>query len=245
MMKRLIDCRFIVLEQFKIEQGYQPNHALLYITRGEVEFSIQDKKEHAEKNTLISFPDYICFKRKITHPAEFYLIRYEEENDRTLPVGKILVEDKNRLLSTIQYLMRLNDVFGEQQVKDAFLADIFNQIKAETMIANIQKDRVVAVVHYFFEKNLQRKISLNETACVACLSGSGLIAHFKRYVGITPMEYLSTLRLKRAESLLCRTEQPIAQIAAQCGFESPYYFSNSFKKYYGLSPRNYRQKHRI
>ena len=244
-MKSLIDCRYIALDQFKIEEGYQPDHALLYITSGEIEFSIQGKKERAGENTLVSFPDYVHFKRKMLSPAEFYLIRYEEKDDRSMPVGKVKIEDNNRLLSSIQYLLNLNDIFGEQQIKDGFLADIFNQIKAEEIITTTKNDRIVAVAHYFFEKNLHRKITLNETAQAVRLSVSGLIFHFKNCIGMTPMEYLTAMRLEKAEALLCRTGDSIAHIASLCGYESPYYFSNTFKKHKGISPKVYRQKYGI
>ncbi len=76
----------------------------------------------------------------------------------------------------------------------------------------------------------------------ACLSPSGLNHHFKQSVGLTPMEYLAALRLTKAEALLCHTKMPLAEIAALCGFESPYYFSNTFKKHKGEAPTAYRRK---
>ena len=102
-------------------------------------------------------------------------------------------------------------------------------------------DHVTARVRYYFQKNLHQKITLAKAAEVACLSPSGLNHHFKKNMGITPMEYLTALRIQKAEALLTGTDMPIAKIAALCGFESPYYFSNAFKKHQGEAPSAYRR----
>lgn len=65
---------------------------------------------------------------------------------------------------------------------------------------------------------------------------------FKSEMGMTPHNYLISLRMQMAEKLLCSTcgiEQNISQIAYVCGFAEPLYFSRVFKKHFGCSPKNY------
>lgn len=65
---------------------------------------------------------------------------------------------------------------------------------------------------------------------------------FKSEMGMTPHNYLVSLRMQMAEKLLCSTsgdEQNISQIAYVCGFSEPLYFSRVFKKNFGCSPKNY------
>ena len=242
-MKRLIDCRRLELQEFVIKKGYQPKHALFYILSGEIEFFMSGIRCRAGEGTLVSFPDTVYFERKILRPTVFYYVRYEAPATHTLPIGLVNIGDMGRLLSTLQYLLQLSDRVGEEHLKNGFLADIFHQIEIEALLADTAKDRIMARVQYFFEKNLLRKITLDEVAKVACLSPSGLNHHFKKSVGLTPMEYLTALRLKKAEALLCYTRTPVAEIAALCGFESPYYFSNTFKKHVGDTPTEHRRKY--
>lgn len=244
-MKQLIYCRYVALSRFKITEGYQPKDSLFYITSGEIEYRMNDDRERAAENTLVSFPDHLRFERTVLRPAEFYYIQYENPDQHPLPAGKIAIEDTGRLLSTLNYLLQLNSISGQQELKDGLLADIFHQIEAESLLRNLRNDRTVALVHDHFEKNLHRKISLTEAAAVACLSVSGFIAHFKKSTGMTPVEYLTAMRLQRAEGLLIHSDHSVAQIAALCGFENPYYFSNTFKKHKGFSPVAYRKKYRI
>lgn len=238
----LIACRQIAKEQFLLLSGYQPEPTLLYILAGNLELTINGKREQIGSGTLLFFTTNIPFQRRMLTPSVFYHVTFTTEVPNPFPPGRVPVEDNDRLLSTLQYLQQLEDKNGPPALKDAFLADIFHQLEAERLFSPSQSDQTISLVHYFFEKNLHRKITLQEVAETAALSPAGLIYHFKRHVGTTPMEYLTEMRLRRAEALLCRTNDPISTIAFACGFESPYYFSNTFKRRTGLSPRHYRQQ---
>lgn len=68
---------------------------------------------------------------------------------------------------------------------------------------------------------------------------------FKKEMGITPLEYMTSLRMKKAESLLSTMwtrEYSVAEVAWMCGFEDALYFSRVFKKTYGSSPSNFVKK---
>lgn len=65
---------------------------------------------------------------------------------------------------------------------------------------------------------------------------------FKKEMGMSPLDYLISLRMKNAEQLLMATwpdRYSVAEVAAMCGYHNALYFSRVFKKYYGLSPKNY------
>jgi AraC-like DNA-binding protein len=68
---------------------------------------------------------------------------------------------------------------------------------------------------------------------------------FKKEMGITPLEYMTKLRMKKAEQLLsamCNKEYSVAEVAQMCGYEDALYFSRVFKKTYGCSPSNFNKK---
>ena len=68
---------------------------------------------------------------------------------------------------------------------------------------------------------------------------------FKKEVGVSPLEYMTSLRMKSAETLLTAmwtNDYTISEIAQMCGFEDALYFSRVFKKYYGCSPSSYAKK---
>lgn len=62
---------------------------------------------------------------------------------------------------------------------------------------------------------------------------------FKKEMGITPLEYMTSLRMKKAEIMLTTmwgNDYSISEIAELCGFDDALYFSRVFKKYFGKSP---------
>lgn len=65
---------------------------------------------------------------------------------------------------------------------------------------------------------------------------------FKKELGITPHKYLQEKRLKAAADMLCSSyndNESIAEIAQNCGFSEPLYFSRMFKKRFGVAPSHY------
>ncbi|QZE13012.1 response regulator [Halosquirtibacter laminarini] len=85
------------------------------------------------------------------------------------------------------------------------------------------------------------QVSLDHIASKMNLSYSSLYKKTVAETGISPNELLTQKRLKKAESLLQFDEKSIAQIAIECGYADPKYFSKAFKKQYGVSPMNYRR----
>lgn len=62
---------------------------------------------------------------------------------------------------------------------------------------------------------------------------------FKKEVGCTPLEYMTNLRMKKAEMMLTAMwtkDYSVAEIARLCGFDDALYFSRVFKKHFGCSP---------
>ena len=66
---------------------------------------------------------------------------------------------------------------------------------------------------------------------------------FKKYLKVTPYQYLNNLRMNIAAAALIETDHSIAEISKECGFLDSFYFSARFKMIYGSSPRAFRKSH--
>ena len=91
-------------------------------------------------------------------------------------------------------------------------------------------------------RNLAARVTLNGLAKMAGLSVSRLAHLFREQVGMTPQQFLEQQRLERARQLLEMSGRNIGDIAADVGFDNPFYFTLRFKRLTGLSPRDYRKQ---
>lgn len=83
---------------------------------------------------------------------------------------------------------------------------------------------------------------IDEVANFCKLNRNYFSRRFKELIGSTPQEFLIRQRLTNAAELLRITNQPIKNIAEQCGYPNQLHFSQAFKKYYGLAPKEWRRQ---
>jgi len=101
-------------------------------------------------------------------------------------------------------------------------------------------EAVAAYLRRVWSSGVTRPVPLAELAAAGSVSGVQLSRLFRGRFGVGPVTAVELLRLGRAESLLLRSNSPIARIAADCGFADPYHFSRRFRNVYGVSPSGFR-----
>jgi AraC-like DNA-binding protein len=86
----------------------------------------------------------------------------------------------------------------------------------------------------------EHAFTLPELADVAGMSRSVFAAHFASVLAQPPIQYLKTLRLSRAATLLRRTDLPIKVVASQVGYSSRSSFTRAFIAHHGVAPHGFR-----
>ncbi|MGX2961081.1 AraC family transcriptional regulator [Peribacillus sp. JNUCC 23] len=103
-----------------------------------------------------------------------------------------------------------------------------------------QRKQINKVVE-FIEDHIDENLSLDQLAKVSTYSPFHFQRLFKGIIGETPAGYVKRLRLENAAHMLIYEQQiPITQIAYICGFASLSYFTYSFKAYFNMSPKRWR-----
>jgi AraC-like DNA-binding protein len=92
------------------------------------------------------------------------------------------------------------------------------------------------------EENFKLTVDFKEYAQSIGQSYSSFRRRFKHYTGLAPNQYQLETKLRNAKQLLDNSSSSIQDIAQECGFVSPYYFSRYFKSSTGLSPKQYRTR---
>ena len=90
--------------------------------------------------------------------------------------------------------------------------------------------------------HLQSSVTLSELSQQLGVSQSHMRALFRAETGISLGQHLRRLRLQKAMGLLVQSELSITQIAEQCGFDSIFSFSRSFRRFSGMMAKEYRKR---
>jgi len=86
--------------------------------------------------------------------------------------------------------------------------------------------------------------TVDELARIAACSRSAFCSRFNSLVGLPPLRYLTSLRLRRAKELLLTQPMSIARISDTAGYGSVEAFTRAFKRSFGASPAAFRMRHR-
>lgn len=103
------------------------------------------------------------------------------------------------------------------------------------------RDTVPRMLEYI-EHNIARRISNTEIGEALNYNPNYLNRLMLQHTGMSLHQYILQRRLAMAANLLLTTRQPIGDIAAELGFNSPSHFSNFFKEQTGMTPQRYRQQ---
>ena len=139
----------------------------------------------------------------------------------TLPEYKMLFRNEDYIASMFNTILLL--VSRQQQ-------------EGENVEINIPEEIEAAIA--YFNENYNIKISVEDYADSLHIS----TRNFKRYMKISPAQYILSLRMVNAQSLLENTDYKIGEIAEIVGYDNQLYFSRVFRKEYGVSPAQYRKK---
>ena len=97
-------------------------------------------------------------------------------------------------------------------------------------------------INLYLEVNYMYEISMETFSYYTGLHRSSIYRFFKRQYGKSPTEYIQEFRLQKAYSILTNSDMPINQIAFSCGFNDMSHFTKLFRRKYGISPKEIRQK---
>ena len=132
--------------------------------------------------------------------------------------------------------------FSESQLKhqinpeiEALMFATFYKLLAEQKLFFQYDHRIRAVVSYITH-NLSTNLTIDVLANIACLSPTQLKKNFKAQTEQTLTEYITKLRMQKAQALLLHTDSPVSIVAELVGYTDVSAFSRRFSQYFGVAP---------
>lgn len=228
------------------EFEYLPGETVIIPSNVEMKIDFPD----ASKNNPTQCLALAIEQTKITETLQFLNERYPKDgNDQFwhLNYQNYFFYNNVELTTTINKLIK--ECTSTSITKDA-LADLTLQ---ELLIRIIQTQTTKAIdddlftdpnnpithVVQFIRLNLKENISTKHLSEKACMSTASFYRLFKRELGMSPIEFILGEKIRCAKQLLKNPTIQINEVCYLSGFEDSNYFIRLFKKYEGITPKQY------
>lgn len=118
-----------------------------------------------------------------------------------------------------------------------------NQFKESEVYFNEKRNMLAETLKYI-DSNFTDELRIRQLALKSYLSPDYFRKVFKEITGLTPIEYVNSIRMSKASKLLEDDRIPIARVAEMVGINDVNYFSRLFKAIFGYSPSEYRKRNK-
>lgn len=243
-----------------------------YIVKGHGTFFIEDKEYEVNEGDIVYIsPKLIHSGKSVNNDMidfcyiidSSYMLSLSNENltDRFISellstrIRKPIIHEYDNgydnivgILDNIDSCAERNEIICQLEIKK-YLYDFFIQLyKNNYFVLNSTTDsiRCTPIIKKsirYIQNNMASKLSIDEIASHVGLSTSYFMKMFKQNTKMTCVEYIKSLRLDKATSLLLETSDNILEIAQNCGFANLSLFNREFKKAFELTPSQYRKKY--
>jgi len=241
---------------------HRPNgrmdYQLLYVASGKAHFYLDGVEQVIPAGNMILYRpgEEQQYSYYGTDHPEVYWLHFTGGNVENI-LRKYSIADHMRILHTgtsLEYKRIFLQIIQELKLcREDYEALAVNYLQQLLVLIHRQLEQkpreksqflveeIDSAIRYFHE-NYHTLISIEEYAASHHMSVSWFIRRFKEYTGSTPTQYILSLRISNAQTLLDSTNYHITEIAEIVGYDNPLYFSRLFRKHSGMSPSEFRSR---
>jgi AraC family transcriptional regulator of arabinose operon len=195
----------------------------------------------------------VSYTSSKAQPWSLYWIHFDlKENSPLFTFIQSLVITTKKPVMAVQNKLPLTELFEKIiDFNDTLPNDLQFCLQQNTFLTllytglsvYVQKsipNKYVATAIKYIGNNIGQKITINELASQVHLSRYYLAHLFQQSMNVSPAQYIIEERIRYGKALLVSSSLTISEIASKTGFDNAMYFSNTFKKHTGFSPKDYR-----
>lgn len=203
---------------------------------GTADFLIDGKSLSARPGDVVFIPSGVSFEAEYSG-SDYLVIELEECNYREAEVISLRNAGELSLLflSLLERWQASRSVNGAKSAVYAILEKI-----EEDQKASMEHTAFARCLGYIEEHFCEPELDVAAVCRAGFISVSSLQRAFLRQMGVSPMQYIIGLRIRKAVRLLVENRLRVREIAYACGFSDEKYFSRAFRRVYGYPPSKLR-----
>lgn len=233
---------------------------LFYVLSGKGSFIVGDEQFTLKENDLVIVNPYIEHTETSlnSNPLEYIVLGIDElafsSNSDLSTTYTVQNYSKNSeglhfclttMLKEMEEKKTDHEIICQNLLEALLLSLARSQNLLITRSSSKKMTKECGIIKRYIDSHYSENITLEGLASLAHINKYYLVHAFTKYIGLSPINYLSGVRIQEAKSLLKSTDFSISEISSVTGFSSQSYFSQSFKKNVGISPIRYRKNHKI
>lgn len=243
----ILCCHYALLRTWEYTDLAAPYWRWYWVDRPGASITVGEKKRDLDSNQVVLIPPHIHFSAHNRKTIGFLYIHFFARGTYQ-PVSPDII---NLPLAgeQIQFIRHFVSRFAELEREDvspllslplALVSLALSRTEREHWISSY-KDLRVAKAIAFMESNYPAAVPNTKLSQLAGMNMNAFVRMFKRVTGQTPHQYLQSLRMKEAASLLHHSELSIEQIAEKTGFNDRQHLNLIFQKSFRITPAQFRK----
>ena len=224
------------------KRQYRPYCAILIKYSGETEYTCCNEKIISNKNSMVILPKGSAYEWVCTKSGYFSIIEFDcnKTLDHILSFSISNSEKILKIFKDLEYKRLLKSPLYELECIRGTYDIILKLLQASPRTYQpVSKQQKIQPAVDYIAHNYYKNITNDELAELTSLSTVYFRKLFTEVYDMPPITYVHTLRIKKAQEMLQSDYGSITDIAQSLGYLNIYDFSRTFKKYTGLSPKNY------
>ncbi len=237
----------------------RPDYVIHYILKGKGRYHVGDTRYLLEtgQGFLIEPNALTFYQADADDPWEYLWVGFNGTNVREYlrDVGLnseqlVFCSDHGaELKHTVVEMLKdptgsISSQYMRQGLLYSFFAILSKDINISVPLDSDGKNIHIMRAVEYVRNNYFDSIRVTDIAKYVCVDRTYLYELFRRYLNVSPQEYLTNYRLTRAAELLTLTDLTMNEIALSCGYQNAYSFGKAFKAKRGIAPAKYREKNR-